>query len=96
MTTKHVIAVYDCNRSKGGPEEGGWWYSHGELIRTVKVFGHEGKAIAFCHRMNELLDHLINRHRRPMSSVLCEGHVRASIWDDAAPKYWPEQRPTYE
>ncbi len=29
------VAVYDVNRVCGGPEEGGWWFDTGDLIKVV-------------------------------------------------------------
>lgn len=32
-----AVAVYTSNRAYGGPEEGGWWYSCGELTEHAKI-----------------------------------------------------------
>lgn len=92
----YVVGVYLCDRAYGGPEEGGWWYNTGELVRTVKVFRNEDKAIEFCQRMNRLLNVTINKGRREISSVLSEGRFYAEIHDDYAPRFYPETRPHYE
>lgn len=92
----YVVAVYMVDRAYGGSEEGGWWYNTGDLVRTVKVFRNESKAINYCRRFNEILDNTLNRGRRPISSVLSTGRYAAEMWDDHAPKHYPECRPYYE
>lgn len=96
MSTKYIVAVYMCDRAYGGPEEGGWWYDTGELIRVINVFRNEGKAIEFCRRMNRLLRKTLNKTRRDIGSVLSEGQYFAEIHDNCAPKYYPEVTPHYE
>lgn len=34
---RYVIAVYDCDRDMGGPEEGGWSYETGRLVLSLEV-----------------------------------------------------------
>lgn len=92
----YVVAVYMTDRSYGGPEEGGWWYDTGNLVRTVKTFRNEQSAINYCRRFNETLDKTLNRGRREISSVLSTGRYAAEIWDNYAPRYYPERRPYYE
>lgn len=31
------VAVYETDRRYGGPEEGGWWYTSGELAEHAKI-----------------------------------------------------------
>jgi hypothetical protein len=31
------VAVYETDRRYGGPEEGGWWYTAGELVEHDKI-----------------------------------------------------------
>lgn len=52
MATKFAVAVYMQDRAYGGPEEGGWWYDCGQLVRTMRVFGNEQTAIRFNTRLN--------------------------------------------
>ena len=40
-----VVSVYDTWRSYGGPEEGGWWYTEGELTGLAGAFSTEGAAV---------------------------------------------------
>lgn len=93
---KFVVAVYMVDRQYGGPEEGGWYYDAGELVRTMRVFGNQDTAYSYSNRMNALFKATLNRGRRSISSVLSEGQYRARVCDDCAPRYFPEQRPHYE
>ena len=92
----YTVAVYDCDRAYGGPEEGGWWFNCGTLIKPVRTFPSEDQAFEFARRMNAKLRHFINSHRRPMSSVLSEGEIWAEVHEGAPPKHYPEYHPHYE
>lgn len=47
----YLIAVYDCAQQFGGPEEGGWWYDAGTLVRVVKVKRSREAAILYSYRL---------------------------------------------
>jgi hypothetical protein len=94
--TKFIVAVYLQDRAFGGPEEGGWRYDCGKLVRTMRVFSREDTATAYCRRLNTKLTDSLNRGRRSISSVLSTGRYRAEIHDDFAPASYPEARPHYE
>lgn len=96
MSTKYLVAVYMVDKAYGGPEEGGWWYDTGELIRIIDVFGHEQKAYDFCLRLNKLLRRTLNKGRREISSVLSTGRYFAEVYEDCAPRHYPEITPHYE
>ena len=96
MATKFIVATYLCDRAFGGPEEGGWYYDCGELVRVHRIFGNEDAAYDFAARMNRTLDATINRDRPKISSVLSEGRFYACVHENNAPKYYPEERPHYE
>jgi hypothetical protein len=34
---RYVVAVYECDREMGGPEEGGWSYETGDLVASIAV-----------------------------------------------------------
>lgn len=96
MSTRHIVAIYLCDRAYGGPEEGGWWFDTGELIRVHRVFGSADAAQRRCERLNRRLDATINRGRRPISSVLSDGQYRAEVRENFVPRHYPERRPHYE
>lgn len=92
----YTVAVYLCDRAYGGPEEGGWWYSTGALVRAVRRFKSEERAIRFAYRMNELLAVTLNKGRRPISSVLSDGRYAAEVCDGEPVSHYPEIVPHYE
>lgn len=94
--TVYIVAVYLIDRAYGGPEEGGWWYETGELVRVIRTFKNEDRAVAHATRMNDLLDATINKGRRDISSVLSDGRYCAEVHENLAPRGYPERRPHYE
>lgn len=95
----YVVAIYDCDRAYGGPEEGGWYFDCGELVRVVRTFKNEEKALAFARRYNDLL-HLQRQNggggRYDISSVCYQGgHYAAHVYERYAPEYYPKERPYY-
>jgi hypothetical protein len=93
--TLFYVAVYLVDRAYGGPEEGGWWYDTGDLVRVIRTTPSENKAYELAGRLNGHLRRL-NYGRRPVSSVLSDGVYRAQVWSDLPPKFYPETRPHYE
>lgn len=91
-----VVAFYEIDRAYGGPEEGGWWYDCGQLVRVFAVCKTEKAANAVATRANHLLDRL-QRHKREVGSVIYRGgrHV-ARVYTNTAPKFYPQERPHYE
>ena len=96
IKTTYVVAVYLCDRAWGGPEEGGWWYDTGELVRIIRTFKDEERAAVHATRMNSLLNATINKGRRDISSVLSDGCYYAEVHENIAPQHYPERRPHYE
>lgn len=96
---RYIVAVYLQDLAYGGPEEGGWYYGTGKLVRVMEVFRSEEDAISYCRRLNSKLESRLfgpNEGRRSMTSVLSEGEYRAEVHDDFAPQYYPKSRPRYE
>lgn len=92
----YVLAFYEIDLAYGGPEEGGWYYSTAELVRTWRTEKNEEKAYALARRANRLLSH-IQRHQREVSSVLYSGgRYAVHVYENIAPQYEPEHRPHYE
>lgn len=89
------INVYLCDRAYGGPEEGGWWYSCGEVVASLPcddVHSAASVQLAECLR-NWCLDQ--NAGRAPVHSVCSEGQYEVRIQQVAGRDY-PETRPVYE
>lgn len=99
MTHTYIVAVYDCGQQYGGPEEGGWWYDAGSLVRQIRIFKDKQKAYAFCRRLNTKLQSRLwgpNQGKREYTSVLSEGELMASVYKDVCPEGFPDRRPHYE
>lgn len=92
-----VVAYYRSYQSYGGPEEGGWWYDEGDLIRATRVFKKREAAIAYCARLNAKLERWQDRARVPKKwSVISTGRIEAAFYPNTAPQHYPDRRPHYE
>ncbi|MFT4026817.1 MAG: hypothetical protein QM676_08465 [Novosphingobium sp.] len=92
---RYIVALYEVDRAYGGPEDGGWYFDTGELVRLLALAPTEDRAVSIASRANRLLDRL-QRHRRPVSSVLYDGgRHTAIVYEWTAPPSFPEQRPHY-
>jgi len=96
----YVVAVYEIDRAYGGPEEGGWWYNTGELVRVLRAFksSQEQQAMEFCSRVNRSL-HFKAEHNNVRSTgsvAYCGGRYAAEMHDGTAPESYPECHPHYE
>ena len=96
---RYVVAVYELDRCYGGPEEGGWWYNTGDLIRILAVYKDEQQAWAHAERFNRTLVYRRKQdpHFRSLSSVAYSGgHLAARVCERTAPEHYPTHRPHYE
>lgn len=94
--TRYVIALYEMDRHYGGPEEGGWWYDAGDLVRVLRVEAREDVALARAARANRLLARL-QRGRHDVGSMAYAGGLHAAeVFPDTAPRSFPETPPRYE
>lgn len=101
-----TVAIYLVDKSYGGPEEGGWWYTLGErqdqplegLSNTLLAFicPSEQAAMRFAKIVQDKLDAGINVGRRDISSVLSTGRYYAEVHNGYPPAFYPETRPHYE
>lgn len=99
MAKTYIIAVYDCAQRYGGPEEGGWWYDCGSLVRIMRTFHHEESAYAYCRKLNAKLESRVygpNQDKVEYTSVISNGEYQARLFDDFAPKGFPDRKPHYE
>ena len=95
--SRYIVAVYDCSQCYGGPEEGGWWYDAGTLVRVSSVHSSEDAAWDRCRRLNRHLDAMQEAAgRRPYTSAASDGWLMAHVYEDTAPKGFPDRRPRYE
>ncbi|MFG1250071.1 hypothetical protein [Xanthobacter flavus] len=92
----YVIAFYEVDKAYGGPEEGGWWFDTGTLVRVFAVSRSETRANAIARRANGLLARL-QRSKRSVGSVLYDGgRHEAHVYENTAPAHFPDTRPHYE
>ena len=80
---EYTVACYTVSRTYGGPEEGGWYYDYGNLLRRNRAFPCEETALAFCSKLNRKLWSL---------GFDC---VVAKVYKGEPPYSYPETRPRY-
>jgi hypothetical protein len=93
---KLVVATYLVDRAYGGPEEGGWWYDCGQLVRVEGTFFRATAAKEHSDTVQLRLDRSENLGRPDINSVCCEGVYETHIYERYAPRYFPKHRPTYQ
>lgn len=52
LRSVYVVAVYFVDPAFGGVEEGGWWYTTGELEGTIGAFTDEEEAYGLAYEFN--------------------------------------------
>lgn len=93
---KFVVAFYEVDRRYGGPEEGGWFFDSGELVRLHRLCRTEDAAGIAAARANHLLDLVQRGHRRLDSVLYASGRYRACVFVGLAPMHFPKTPPHYE
>ena len=93
---RYILAFYELDRAFGGPEDGGWWFDTGTLIRVHAVEPSEDRAAALMARANRLIDRL-QRGSRSLDFVLYSGgRHRMCVFQHTAPPHFPQGVPHYE
>lgn len=96
---RFMVAIYEISRHYGGPEEGGWWYDSGDLVRLVCVSKNEHDAYRKAGRMQHLW-HLFNdkrkNYRNRYSMAYSGGDYQFMVYAGLPPMHFPEVRPHYE
>ena len=90
------VCVYEVSREYGGPEEGGWYYDAGTLIKVMPVTRSKWaklsrKVSAWCK--------LRNKESRPRYSVLDRTNYEVRDFYrsiEKIPESFPEKTPHYE
>lgn len=84
------VTVYGRRLCYGGPEEGGWWYPHDEVVESHQV------PFRDAHRLlAEKKAEIENRKRRPFTSVL-GGYMEWVTIEDVQGYHETKRRPRYE
>ena len=92
-----TVAVYELEQCYGGSEEGGWWYTAGNLQYVSRVFDDKDKAYAHASRMNRTYEYRVRgASRKHWSAIYSGGQYDARVYEGDAPKYFPQSRPYYE
>jgi hypothetical protein len=89
-TQQWFVGVYLVDRCYGGPEEGGWWYDAGELVRQT--------AVATRADAEALRTKLADRYPRTGASSNVHGGEDYAIHIDLQPhaEHYPTEHPRYE
>lgn len=90
------IGIYLVGQKYGGPEEGGWYYSYGELVRTIHVhnpmkYESSEKAKQMAHRMNRLF--MFRRWKYCLRNEPLRYEART--YSHLPPVSFPQNRPYY-
>lgn len=89
-TQQWFVGVYDVDRGYGGPEEGGWYFDAGTLVRQIAVSSYdEAERVR-----NELREEFPKTDRR--YSVLGGADYDITIGIEPPRDMFPEQTPRYE
>lgn len=98
----YSVAIYLVDRKYGGPEEGGWYYTAGELAtepefaKYLRGFDNIDDAYDYAASVDDdpfLIT--INANRPSISSVLSEGQYFACV-NEGVPASFPTEQPHYE
>jgi hypothetical protein len=83
------INVYEIFQSYGGPEEGGWWYNVGTLVRSVQV--PTALADGYVAMLEKEYPHTGEYYK-----VNYSGGDFRTYYDDAPGADFPSEVPHYE
>jgi len=89
-TQQWFVGVYEVGRCYGGPEEGGWWYDTGKIVRQTAVASRDE-----AEQVRETL-----RAKYPDTGASSNYHggedYRISINLEPHADYFPAEAPRYE
>jgi len=97
MTTAYIVGIYELDRAYGGAEEGGWYYTTGNLVRVCRIFRNAESAYDYVNRINRMLQYRMKKSRSvPYYSVIYNGGAyQAQVYENELPKFFPSERPYY-
>ena len=88
------VNEYEVDQAFGGPEEGGWNYTHGRFIQCHGNAGTEPEARELREKMEPQVAQA-NSARPSLSSVRSRGRLELRIEEHPGADF-PQQRPFYE
>lgn len=95
----YYVNLYEIDQAYGGAEEGGWWFTCGEFIRSHSfMFTDRIEARTRMELLNARTDIVANDprgSRAQLSSVTCEGRYNWCVEDHPGENF-PQERPFYE
>ncbi len=98
-----TVAVYLCDKAYGGSEEGGWWYTYGDLYKEIPPIVLINPTYAQVREAHDKLEKIIEDqelnpkgYRSDLSSVCCEGRYMPCAHTGELPEHFPSERPYYE
>lgn len=91
------LNVYELDRHRGGPEEGGWWYDSGTVLVSIPLHDLTPQE---CDQLETLM-HKAFPEANPGSreSRFCSiysGGDYSVLLEPVQGESWPEERPHYE
>ena len=87
------LNVYLIDQAYGGCEEGGWWYTYGQAVRSIAVPMNEVAPVKA--RLDHHCEAENSERRSDISSVLSEGRYECLIQPEPA-QDWPQESQHYE
>lgn len=90
-----AVAMYHEWSAYGGPEEGGWWYSVGELVdhAMIRFFSNYADAEAYHKELWDKADALTKELRKEGN---CETrYIVMGLTEEMPPVSYPKRRPYY-
>lgn len=101
----YTVAVFLEDRARGGPEEGGWYYTCGDRVDKLEENGKNIAIPQVCATLEEadaaymkMTDALTGENKMRNSntgSVLSEGKYVARVCEGYPDAYFPKERPYY-
>jgi len=87
------VNVYLVDRAYGGPEEGGWWFDTGQVVKSTPTLPKRAQKLS--ERFSAWADRQNADRRSDISSVLSEGRYVIYVEDEPGCDF-PQESPRYE
>jgi hypothetical protein len=84
------VAVWEIDQACGGPEEGGWWFTTGDLKQAVPCSTYED-----AQKVREQLVTKWESEGKSYSVAYRGGEYSVEVRGSQPPTYFPERRPVY-